>query len=137
MVYLVNLGFLGPSLTMCMFRSLSFFVVGKTLQKMLSSDVCNLICVVHMSMCSSGSVDPSYLSKVGLFQLRGNSVSMISSVKGCPLKEGPKVLSDHRYFDVSSLVSFRGSLCSFDPIRLLHSFFAFSVISTLALVSHS
>jgi len=33
-------------------------------------------------MCSSGSVVPSYLSNVGLFQLGGNLVASISSVKG-------------------------------------------------------
>jgi len=36
----------------------------------------------YASMCSSGSVDPSYRSNIGFFQPLGNIVAIISSVKG-------------------------------------------------------
>jgi len=37
---------------------------------------------MYKSMCSSRSIEPSYLSNVGLFQLGGNLVASISSMKG-------------------------------------------------------
>jgi len=56
--------------------------VGKTLQYMYLSVVNKVNWETYELMCLSGSVVPSYLSKVGLFQLGGNLVASISSVKG-------------------------------------------------------
>lgn len=80
--------------------------MGKTLQKMLSSDVYRPICVTYISMCLFVSMDPSYLSRVGPFQLAGSSVSMIFSVNGFLLEDKLKVIVDYRGFDISSYVVF-------------------------------
>jgi len=48
----------------------------------------------YTSTCSSGSIDPSYLSMSGHFQLAGSSVAIISCVNGCRLDGLRSVLCD-------------------------------------------
>ena len=50
--------------------------------------------MTYTSIWSSGSVDPSYRSSAGLFQLGGNSVAIMSSVKWYFLDELTIVLCD-------------------------------------------
>jgi len=56
--------------------------VGKTRQRIASSEVYNPAWVVKTSTCSSGSVVPSYWLIVNPFQRAGSSTSMIPSTKG-------------------------------------------------------
>jgi len=56
--------------------------LGNTRQKRASSDVYKPTWVTYISRCSSGSVDPSYNSKWGWFQLGGRADSITSLVKG-------------------------------------------------------
>ena len=56
--------------------------VGKTRQRIVSSEVYNPAWVVKTSTCSSGSVVSSYWLIVNPFQRAGSSASMIPSTKG-------------------------------------------------------
>ena len=57
--------------------------VGKTRHKIASSLVHKFTLVRKASICSSGSVVPLYCSRLGGFQPRGMSTSMIRLTKGC------------------------------------------------------
>jgi len=56
--------------------------VGNIRHHNASSAVCKPTCVRYAFTCSSGSVDPSYLSNVGLFQVPDKGTSRMVSVKG-------------------------------------------------------
>jgi len=56
--------------------------VGKTRQRIVSSEVSNPAWVVNTSTCSPRSVVPSYWLRVNPFQRAGSSTSMIPSTKG-------------------------------------------------------
>ena len=66
-------------------RGPSLSEVGNTLHHTVWSTVYNVICVLKMFKCSSGSVEPSYRFIVKPLHLSGRGVAMISSEKGWPL----------------------------------------------------
>jgi len=63
-------------------NAIPFRLLGKTLHIMASLVVNNSISVVYTSMCSSGSVEPSYRSMDSPLHLGGNSTFTIPSTKG-------------------------------------------------------
>ena len=103
-------------------RFASFREVWKSLQKIMSSDVCKLIFVKYISICSSRTMESSYLFRAGPFQLAGSSVFIMFSVNRCLLEDKPKVLIDGWGLDISSyeiLVSFSEKVYSLErPCRV-------------------
>jgi len=74
-------------------------------RKFTSSDVYKPIRVTHTSIYSSRYVEPSYMSKVGPFQLIGSFVSIMVSVKRCQREDGPNVFIDVGVFDIAQELS--------------------------------
>lgn len=80
------------------FMAIPFSDVGNTQQRKASSAIYRLTWVTYASICSSGSVLPSYLSFLRLFHVCGSNTSIISSergvtqVKGCLRDDNPNVL---------------------------------------------
>jgi len=60
-----------------------FSDVRKTWQSITSSEVYKLTYVTYISICSFGSMVPSYLSSVGVFHSAGWGTSNIPSMNGC------------------------------------------------------